>query len=141
MKLPNRTVIFSFAIYLFFSGNAFAYWQVNATWQINNGAMEYHGIGNSKGQALEAARQQCANANPLQQFKLFCLNAPTRTDYSQLPEGIYIRSCNGCRVVSNTLICKSCKPVMEERKLDLNACGDTSHIENCHGELTCGGGC
>lgn len=139
MKVSTWPVIFSLAIFLFFSESAFARWQVKAVWQIGNGGGEYVGIGDSQGAALEAARQNCKNAQPLDEFKNYCLNAPVRTDYSQLPEGTYIKSCKGCRVNNNTLICDSCKPVLEERQLDLNTCnGNTDHIANCHGTLSCG---
>jgi hypothetical protein len=142
MKLPTSPILSSLfvCVLLFFTGNALATWQVTARWQLKLGASdEYHGIGANQPAALEAARVQCQNAQVLDEYKYFCLNSPITAFYSELPNGSYINSCWGCRVQANTLICDGCKPVKEQRSLDLSACpGDAiNHIENCHGDLTC----
>ncbi|WP_156336907.1 hypothetical protein [Achromobacter kerstersii] len=136
--------LFRIAIALFLitgPSSAFARWQASVTWQIGPGPSTYTGIGDSQPEALGAARSTCWQAQPLDDWKNFCKNNPTRVEYSQLPEGSYIKSCGGCRVVDNKLVCDYCKPVIERRELDLAVCtGDSiNHIENCHGDLRCTG--
>ena len=138
MKKSIWFVAFSLSIFIFFSGSAFARWQVKATWQIGNGGAEYTGTGDTQPDAIASARQQCTNAQVLDEYKFYCLNSPVRTEYYAVPNGSYINSCGNCRVNNNKLICDSCKPVLERRELDLNNCnGNTDHIANCHGDLTC----
>lgn len=143
MKSSTWPAVFSLvAIFLFFSGSAFATWKAEAVWAFGrDNTITYTGIGDSKESALGAAKNACINAQNIDEYKYYCQNKPRRESYSQLPNGTYINSCGNCRFEDSTtkLVCDYCKPVIERRELDTSTCiGDTiNHIENCHGTLSC----
>lgn len=118
---------------------AHAWWQVSATWQIGGAAPTYSATGSTREAALTNARLICKQSQPLDEYKYFCMNAPTRESYSELPGGSYVKSCANCRLEGSKLVCDSCKPKIERRELDLAQCqGEAiNHIENCHGDLNC----
>ena len=124
---------------LFAATTAHAWWNVSATWQIGNAAPTFNATGATKQGALANARVMCQQSQPLEQYKYYCLNAPARESYSEIPGGSYIKSCKQCRVEGNKLVCNSCKPKIERRELDLAQCqGEAiNRIENCHGDLNC----
>ena len=122
------------------TNSAIAMWQVKATWQIGGAAPVYYAVGSSQDDALANARSACADGQSLEQNKLYCvLNAPTRVEFTEFPDGPYTRSCDRCRIEANKLVCNLCKPKIERRELDLKQCTSEGlkQIENCNGDLHC----
>lgn len=139
MKTSIKSLFILIIVCISSSTNAI-FWKVKATWQFGNGHREYTGMGNTQDSALENARSLCSQSQPLDDYKYYCYNAPTRTVYSNLPGGEFWRSCGNPRMEGTKLVTDWCKPVLERRELDLMTCPEKTrdYIENCHGDLTCG---
>lgn len=140
------SVIFLSAIFLFFSGGAFAGWSVIVDFSVYTGngpdqLISYKGQGNTQPLALQDAIDNCRNSNKGN----FCSIAHTPASYVAIPLGSFTDSCDDCGPYNperTIWACSSCKPVMKQRILDLNTCkGDIDHIANCHGELSCNDDC
>lgn len=140
MKEIARICIAVIGLFLMAGNTSAALWQVTATWQIGDASPSYDGVSSSKESALEIARANCTAAQYIDDWKHYCKNKPTRTVYSQIPEGSYLKSCNKCKVTGNTLRCEECKPRSGGVALILDACKpDTlAQVENCNGHLACG---
>lgn len=143
--MSYQTILRFTIMFILIAGHSFAFarWQATVTWQIGPGPGTYKGIGESQGEAFLAAQNLCYQAQPLDDWKAYCLNAPAKTEYTALPGGSYIESCGNCRPENNKLVCDWCKPVLERRELDLSTCPASrlDHIQNCGGDLNCTTGC
>lgn len=117
------------------------------TWGIHVGNLTspgtYRGTGDTQEHAVEVARQICTRAQVVGTAKYSCLNDPKQVKCNTLPGGTYLKSCQdnkrGCRMEGDVLVCPFCKPVLEDRRLDMKNCpGDRyNKVENFHGDLRC----
>lgn len=100
----------------------------------------YTGYGDTQAAALLNARRDCAAHQNLDHMAAQCWTSSPDVSYATMAGGSYLKSCGNCRPEGNLLVCDWCKPVIERRQLDMNQCpGDAfNHVENCHGDLTCG---
>lgn len=128
------------------SESAWAKAQAVAVWSTgqNSSTPEIIGNGRDNAEALENARAQCRNLFIGSSTAGYCANNPVRLSYSIIPEGTYSITCGKCGVSKQPegeiLVCSHCKPVMQQRRLNLSQCPVETRdkIENCHGELICG---
>lgn len=135
MKIISAILFFIFFVA---SDSALSWVRCDVTWQSHVGPLgPYSGQGGTQGEAVGNARSLCEQSNPLNEFKLHCLNNPSNQSCVTLPNGSYVKSCYDCRMEGNILACnKGCKPVMERRILDMTGCN--SNVSNKHGDLFCG---
>lgn len=125
--------------FVFIGSSAHAVWYTaTATWQIGGASPTYKGVASSKEEALAIARNNCKNAQSINDWKNYCDNLPTRLNYAESPDGSYAESCDNCQTEGGKLVCDLCKPKLERRELELASCPAGSPIENCFGDLTCG---
>ena len=125
---------------------------VQASILVGDNTLPYGGYGATEDDAKKALRSNCAAQQTLDEWKAQCMVNPLlNLSTGPLPGGSYLKSCGlpygtnpyGCHMSGTTLICTTCRPVMETRTLDMNQCPGAAYdnVSNCHGELVCDGSC
>ncbi|MHC8299030.1 hypothetical protein [Pseudomonas sp. ZS1P83] len=95
-----------------------------ASIQVGDNTLAYGGFGGTEDEAKKALRSNCAAQQMFDDLKTQCMINPLlNLSTGPLPGGSYLESCglpygqnpHGCHMEGTTLICTTCKPVMQTR--------------------------
>lgn len=102
---------------LLVSTNVYANYLAVASWNFPSGYGEYQGYAETQADALNIARQMCANAQTITSWKGFCLNNPSRVDYlsTDTPKFCGEYATHGLQTAANAQI-----PVPQNVLVELN---------------------